>query len=456
MPAILHSRGGPQAGIKAVVEDNLASRTFAGLFGALLGLALVKFGNPVIMAKEITWPANGWEWMLDPWPVVIGYWLLGGLVVVGLMTCCWRKGLPPFLVAMPLIWLVWEGIAGMQTQAPRFTPWPTVFHFCSCAACFYLGLFSLNGAHRFWPFWAGILAGLFFVVCAGFQQHFGGLEEARNYWRMYVYPTLTVVPPDMIKKYASNRIFATLFYANTLAGVILMLLPACLAVVWSMRRTYTPGARVLLMALAAGPMLACLYWSGSKSGWLLLLVTGFVGAMFLPLRRRTKIMLVAAVLVLGLGGFAVKNLGYFKKGATSVSERFHYWQAALATAEDQPVFGTGPGTFGRSYARRKKPEWEMAQVAHNDYFQQASDSGLPGFLAYAGLVTGTLVYTWRRAGLREDWVKLAVWLGLLGWALQSLVEFGLYIPAIAWPAFAFMGWLTGQSRNQIDTRKSAS
>jgi hypothetical protein len=37
----------------------------------------------------------------------------------------------------------------------------------------------------------------------------------------------------------------------------------------------------------------------------------------------------------------------------------------------------------------------------------------------------------------------AVWLGVLGWSLQSLVEFGLYIPALAWPAFTFLGWLLG-------------
>jgi hypothetical protein len=34
-----------------------------------------------------------------------------------------------------------------------------------------------------------------------------------------------------------------------------------------------------------------------------------------------------------------------------------------------------------------------------------------------------------------------LWLGTLGWALQSFVEFGLYLPALAWPAFAFLGCL---------------
>ena len=94
----------------------------------------------------------------------------------------------------------------------------------------------------------------------------------------------------------------------------------------------------------------------------------------------------------------------------------------------------------------------MARLTHNDYLEQASDSGIPGFLLYTGFVGWCLVYVYRRGGLRSDWVRLAVWLGLLGWALQSLVEFGLYIPAIAWPAFGFMGWLLGNAGNQIDSR----
>lgn len=408
------------------------------------------------MPDAVPWPDNGWEWFLDSWPPVMGYWLLGGVALGGLLVVHWKKGLPTALVALPLIWLAWEVIAATQTQIPRFNPWPIVVHFGSCVVCFYLGLFSLSGAQRVWPFWAGIMAGLFFVLCSGLMQHFGGLEDSQKYWYIYIYPKLTTVDPNLIKKMASNRIFATLFYPNTLAGVILMLFPATLAALWSMRERLTTGARVLLMSLVGVAMLACLYWTGSRSGWLLMLLVGFLGALFLPLRRPTKIALVAALLGLGLAGFAVKNMAYFKKGATSVNERFHYWQAAVAITKDNPVFGSGPGTFGKSYARRKQPEYEMAQVAHNDFLQQASDSGLPGFLSYAAMVIGTLTHVWRRAGLRQDWLKLAIWLGLVGAALQSLVEFGLYIPAMAWPAFGLMGWLLGQCRNPIDTGKPAS
>jgi O-antigen ligase len=182
-------------------------------------------------------------------------------------------------------------------------------------------------------------------------------------------------------------------------------------------------------------------------------VIGFIGALFLRFPRRLKITMVAGVLILGLAGFAWKNSGYFKRGATSVVARFDYWQAAVQTCKEKPMFGSGPGTFGLAYEKIKKPESEMARMTHNDYLEQASDSGLIGFLSFTGFVAAGLIFTYRKSGLKQNGMKLAVWLGLLGWALQSLVEFGLYIPAMAWPAFCLLGWLLGQTSNQIDSRQ---
>ncbi len=199
------------------------------------------------------------------------------------------------------------------------------------------------------------------------------------------------------------------------------------------------------MALMGGAALACLYWSGSKGGWLLMLFTGLVAALYLPMKRQFKLILVGMALVLGLAGFFVKYSGYFRKGAPSVSARFDYWKAAVQTVEANPMVGSGPGTFAIAYAKVKKPESEMARMTHNDYLEQASDSGLPGMVLYTALVAGALVAAVRKGD--RDWVRRAVWLGVLGWALQSFVEFGLYIPAVAWPAFTFMGWLLGQGSN---------
>ena len=151
--------------------------------------------------------------------------------------------------------------------------------------------------------------------------------------------------------------------------------------------------------------------------------------------------------------------------------RFDYWRAAAQTTKATPVFGTGPGTFQIAYQKVKRPESEPSRLAHNDYLEQASDSGLPGFILYAVFIVGGLAKTRnpkseirRKPEARspklspslqasatplvrdsgQDWPAFWVWLGVLGWALQGLVEFGLYIPALAWPAFALMGWLLGR------------
>jgi uncharacterized RDD family membrane protein YckC len=46
-------------------------------------------------------------------------------------------------------------------------------------------------------------------------------------------------------------------------------------------------------------------------------------------------------------------------------------------------------------------------------------------------------------------MAFAVWTGVFGLALQSFVEFGLYIPALAWPFFLLLGWLWGQDDGRI-------
>jgi O-antigen ligase len=172
-----------------------------------------------------------------------------------------------------------------------------------------------------------------------------------------------------------------------------------------------------------------------------MLVLVLVALLHLDFPMRWKVAVICLVAIGGLAGFGVKYASFFRKGATSVSARFDYWQAAVTTVRANPVFGTGPGTFAIPYQRIKRPESEMSRMVHNDYLQQASDSGVMGFAAYLALAMGWLVWTKTQLRMASDPLRFAVWLGLLGWLLQGLMEFGLYIPALAWTAFALMGWL---------------
>ena len=206
---------------------------------------------------------------------------------------------------------------------------------------------------------------------------------------------------------------------------------------------------------------------------------GLVALLRLPFRREFKMAIACGVLVIGLGGFFWKYSSFFQRGATSVSARFDYWEAAVKTTLAHPVSGTGPGTFARPYQALKRPESEMSRLVHNDYLEQASDSGFPGFIAYGVFIVAGLYYASSRfhftllhpgdaggtgtdTGVPQktassrgntqgtagsdpgDWLVFCVWLGILGWAVQGVVEFGLYLPALAWPAFTLLGWLLGK------------
>ena len=442
------------------------SRVFAAAFGAFLGLSLLKFGNPPIMEKWVAAPTNAYEFVLGyPWPITWAYVLLGLMALLGLSAVQRPGAAPQWILLLPVAWLTWQIVASARSVQPELSG-PTVYHFVACVACFYLGYFCLSRANDLRLFWAAILCALVVVLGLGWEQHFGGLAATQRYFYLYLYPKMKEVPPEYLKKMASTRIFATLFYPNALAGVLLLLLPPMLAVLGQARRLFTAGARQFLVLAVALGGLGCLYWSGSKGGWLLMLLLGFLALLRLPFAKALKISLLTVVLAGGLAGFFWKYAGFFQRGATSVSARFDYWHAALQTAGSHPLYGTGPGTFAKPYQQLKRPESEMARLAHNDYLEQASDSGLAGFVSYAAFIIAALILAYPRpwalpgpigiglvraspsAGSPPDWLPGCIWLGVLGWALQSLFEFGLYIPALAWPAFAFMGLLLGWRKGQ--------
>jgi O-antigen ligase len=447
----------------------VSKRWFEAFLGAFLGLTLLKFGNPPIMEKWVTTPSDIYQFLLGyPWPIGWAYALLAILAVWGLTVASPDSRCPRWLLAMPLLWFVWQLLSSTQTVDGRLTG-PTLMHFGACVTCFYLGFFALGRVERLTWFWLGLSAGFLLAMAGGWEQHFGGLEATRRYFKLYqseLFPN-GEVPPEYLKKMASNRIFATFFYPNTLAGGVLLLLAPILGAVSQAKRLFTVGARSFLAAIIASAALACLYWSASKGGWLLMMFLGLIALLRLPLTWRLKAVIIAALLIVGLAGFWWRHSAFFERGATSVSARFDYWRAALETARTHPLLGTGPATFSVAYSKLKKPESEMTRLTHNDYLQQASDSGIPGSVSYVLFIAGVLAYTmpfrFRRklpenpanqaehkrpadpsvgASGSGDWMFFAIWLGVLGWSLQQTAEFGLYIPSLAWPAFTFMGWLT--------------
>jgi hypothetical protein len=426
-----------------------ASWIFPLMAGLFFFITIIKFGSPVIIDRYglIEAPHDAASLIYDMWPPRWGAWLFVPVALAGLFAVVLDRVKLHWALTLPLFWLGWQFVSATQTVSPALTKL-TMTHFTICVCLFYLGFFARKGMSNPWPVWAGMGLALCWAIRAGMEQHFGGLEATRK--MLASSPQISGVnermltDPEYLKRLASDRIFGTFGgYANSLAGGIVLLLPLTLVFLWRLTPKVRNPIRILFLLILGGCGLGCLYWSGSKAGWLVALVMGLValGHSALPLKWRRW--LIGGVLIVGVAGFAYKYASFFQKERNSVGARFAYWRAALIVTRHHPWVGTGPGTFQIPYAQIKNPTDEMARLCHSDYLEQASDSGVFGFISYTGMVLAFiwLLYRYSIQNRPLNWLCFAVWLGILGLCLHGLVEFHLYVPALAWPVFFLCGWL---------------
>ncbi|MGD0812910.1 MAG: O-antigen ligase family protein [Verrucomicrobiota bacterium] len=437
------------------IAQTAQSQCVPGLFSIVAGLfffvAILKFGDPVILDKVLPPPDNAQAAIFESWPVSWGYWLMLPLIVAGLAALYWRTrnsaSLPNtgfnWPIALPLAWLGWQFIAATQSVSPKLTSL-TMEHFSVCVILFYLGCFALKGVRNPWPLWTGLALALCWVIRAGFEQHFGGLEATRRL--IYTMKDGTDLPPGLLndpaylKRIASTRIFSNFSNPDALAGCIVLLLPVTLVFLWQITPKVRTATRGVFVAILGGCGLACLYWTGSKGGWLVALVLAIAVLAHSGVSIKWKRILIPGVFIIGVAAFGIRASASFEKQKISVTTRSVYWRAALRITANHPLLGTGPGTFSVPYWQIKRPSDDFARLCHNDYLEQACDSGIPGFVVYAGLIVGCLSWLYRYRSKSIRWLNYAVWLGLLGISLQSIVEYHLYIPALAWPMFFLMGF----------------
>ncbi len=373
-----------------------------------------------------------------------------------------------WLWVLPLLWFSWQLASATHTVDARLTAF-TLWHFAGCVLAYFLGALVVDSGRGLRLVLMGVLAAFAFCLVQAMDQRWFEfpreqqelVEGERSGWTNYTAKAVAelkeqsviistngvdVANPIILKKYAKRRVHGTFVYPNALAGSVLLLWPAALAVVIASRRFLRPRVHAPAVALTVFLGGAALFYTGSKSGWLIALGMIAVFGFRLDWPRRIKWAVLALMLLGGLGVFAIRFHEYFAPGAASISARFDYWRAAARTTADHPMFGTGPGTFQRPYAQIKAPDAEMARLTHNDYLEQFSDSGFIGGISYLAWIVLMLAVIARRVRPRNradppDPLHFPIFLGLLGWFAQGVAEFELYVPALAWTAFLLAGIL---------------
>jgi hypothetical protein len=457
------------------LENTAAGAKWHALgFGLFLGLCIWKFGDPVILDRKIATPATAADFLGDAWPTHWAYWALAPLMALGAWLVFrerrsadggrgWvRRG----LWLLPLAWLGWQFVSASRTVNGELTT-ATLWQFGGCVAGYFLGAKLFARERRAQWLLVGALAAFAFCLVRAVDQRLFEYPQSlhwmregeRSGWTNFPPETVTemknagmivttngvdVANPMIVAKFSKGRVSGTLVYPNALAEIILLLWPVSLVLAFGGTKALRPPVRLAAIGMTCFLGGAAFFWTGSKLGWLIGMGVAGLALLRLNWPRRLKLAAVAMVLVLGLGVFAVRFHQYFAAGATSAGARLDYWRAAVQTTASNPWLGTGPGTFGESYAKIKLPASEMARLAHNDYLEQFSDSGIPGGLAYGAWILLALAVAARKVWRAGDAFWLAVFLGLTGWFAQGLGEFGLYVPGLAWPAFTLLGCLIGQ------------
>ena len=150
-----------------------------------------------------------------------------------------------------------------------------------------------------------------------------------------------------------------------------------------------------------------------------------------------------------------KTPGGPERFATGSSSRAKYWREARLVFEEEPVAGTGAGTFGTARLRYRRDAL-VARQAHGYVAQTMSDLGLLGIAVSMALLTAWGIAAGRALGFgRGDgdmpWTPERVGLAALaataiGFGVQSVIDWTWFVPGPAVIALAAAGFVAGSAR----------
>jgi O-antigen ligase len=236
---------------------------------------------------------------------------------------------------------------------------------------------------------------------------------------------------------------------NSLAGFLLLLLPpvavlATRAAGGTMGRFFF-GSVTLVLAFG-------LWLTISRGGWIAfvlavaawpLLASGRSWPRRLALASGVLAVLLAAGTVTFLGSPRVRDR--FTSLARDAGERTRpiMWRAAWKIFREQPVLGSGAGSYNGLFEKHR-PEREQTEPVwtHNDYLNTLSDYGLVGFALFFGAAVWIAQRSVAAARCRprgtqrgDDWLADPVMqrgfaVGLLAFAFQLFVDFHFKIAAL--------------------------
>lgn len=232
--------------------------------------------------------------------------------------------------------------------------------------------------------------------------------------------------------WSSGRLVGSFGNPNSLAGIMLILIPIGLFGVIRYRRE-CPKAAVVAMLLTAAS-LCILVCTGSRNAYLSFAII-FILCFYMIWRHQDWMsikILAVFVIVVGLAA-AIAAPGLVSQRLQNNVQRdgrVYLMKSAVQIIEEKPLVGIGLGNWGRVYHERfeaDNPNHEKGiQSPHNIYLQVWNETGLIGFLGFLSLIgfqLGSMIRALRQFYRRQP--HGFPWLSGLFLPLLAIFLFGL-------------------------------
>jgi O-Antigen ligase len=232
---------------------------------------------------------------------------------------------------------------------------------------------------------------------------------------------------------AEDSVVGTMLYKNHFAAFMELCAPVAL---WKVKEgRVMPGA--LCFAAMFGATITSLSRAGSAMVTAELVV--FLGFMIFSRSMPAKSLLavVTVLIVCAAGAASVVGTGVIWRRfqeANAYHFRGQLTRSTLLMIREHPWFGSGMGTWRSLYPRFAFfDDALLANEAHNDLAQWASDGGLP----FLGLMTALVAMLSKRA-LESVWA-----LGVISVFIHCYVDYALRSAALSFLWFALAGGVVG-------------
>lgn len=305
---------------------------------------------------------------------------------------------------------------------------------------FYYICYSISKKHHLTVLYT-VTASATVLSAYGLYQYFAGFDASIALIKNSPVAEQTAA---YLERLESKRVFSTLIYPNTFAGLLIMAIPACIGLIKNEKK----ARPFLIPALLF--MCVNLFLTKSVSGIASLALAALFTALLI--RDRELARFRAGIFIAGIIAFAVLIGVVFLRGPENLLHglpgRVSGWFLMLEVTLNRLITGAGPGMFEHAF---NSPSFKGAmylKYAHNAFLHAAVELGIIGaglFLAAAIYAYKTIAqnfYYTRSSGTKIIVISLVT--SLTASLIHNLADFDIYMQEIAFVFAALLAVLMSQ------------